>query len=126
MVDGLARGQVTVRNQYSTKEEDLRRTKSALYARQMFPPSLEQLLAISTYDFTLLTRTFVELDGPMCELLNEVWSFQPQHYACTQVLAGLIVLNTRNGQAVINNTVEVYGRKQSLKRAHGRFIKRKP
>ncbi|KAG0008571.1 hypothetical protein BGZ82_004575, partial [Podila clonocystis] len=63
----------------------------------------------------LLTRTFVELEGPMCELLNEVWCFQPQlQYACAQVLAGSIFLNTRNGQAAINNTVEVYGCKQSV------------
>ncbi|KAG0339319.1 hypothetical protein BG005_003509, partial [Podila minutissima] len=62
------------------------------------------------------------LEGPMCELLNEVWSFQPQlQYACAQVLAGSIFLNTRNGQAVINNTVEVYGRKQSVDAHRERF-----
>src|SRR5690554_4785800 len=67
---------------------------------------LEQLFAISPFASALLSRTFLELDNSVCELLNENWRLQPQlQYACAQILAGLIFLNTRSGKSAINNTV---------------------
>ncbi|KAK3848159.1 MAG: hypothetical protein J3R72DRAFT_416215 [Linnemannia gamsii] len=75
---------------------------------------LENLLVASPYASTLLIRSFVELDSPLCELLNEYWRLQPQlQYACAQALAGSIFLNTTNSQDVIINTVEAYGRKKN-------------
>ncbi|KAF9973814.1 hypothetical protein BGZ75_001037, partial [Mortierella antarctica] len=63
---------------------------------------------------------------PMCELLNEAWTDQPQlQYACAQILAGSIFYNTQNGEAVINNTVEVYGRKLSVDAHRERFTVKK-
>lgn len=35
-------------------------------------------------------------------------------YFCAQVLAGAILINERNSQAIIVNCVEVYGRTQSV------------
>ncbi|KAG0195624.1 hypothetical protein BGX28_000978, partial [Mortierella sp. GBA30] len=78
-------------------------------------PGLEQLFSVTPYASTLLSRTFVELDKAMCELLNDDWRLKPQlQYACAQMLAGAIMFNTKNGQAIIINTLEVYGRKQSI------------
>ncbi|KAF9958060.1 hypothetical protein BGZ72_000925 [Mortierella alpina] len=89
-------------------------------------PGLENLLSASPYASSLLSRTFVELDEPLCELLNEDWRLQPQlQYACAQALAGSIFFNTRNNQAVINNTVEVYGRKVSVDSHRERFSSKK-
>ncbi|KAF9922026.1 hypothetical protein BGZ67_010764, partial [Mortierella alpina] len=78
------------------------------------------------YTSTVLSRTFVELNSPMCELLNEAWTDQPQlQYACAQILAGSIFYNTQNGEAFINNTVEVYGRKLSVDAHRERFTVKK-
>ncbi|KAG0009927.1 hypothetical protein BGZ82_003769, partial [Podila clonocystis] len=123
VVDRLARGQATVcATNLAPRKRRLEEDIVCTTCSPNVPPGLEQVLAISPYASTLRTRTFVELEGPMCELLNESWSFQPQlQYACAQVLAGSIFLNTRNGQAVINNTVEVYGRKQSVDAHRERF-----
>ncbi|CAO3565325.1 unnamed protein product [Mortierella alpina] len=89
-------------------------------------PGLENLLGVSPYASSLLTRTFVELDEPMCELLNEDWRLQPQlQYACAQALASSIFYNTRNGEAVMINTVEVYGRKITVDAHRERFSVKK-
>lgn len=54
----------------------------------------------------------MELDNSVCELLNGEWSLQlQQQYTYVEILAGSIFFNARNGQAVINNTIEVFGRK---------------
>lgn len=116
VVDRLAHRQITVcATNLPPRKRRLEEDKVCNTCSPNVPPGLKQLLALSPYSFMLLTQTFVELNSPMCKLLNEVWSFQPQlQYVCAQVLAGSIFLNTRNGQAVINNTVEVYGCKQSV------------
>ena len=74
-------------------------------------PGLDHLLAVSPYSAILLTRKYVEMPGSICDLMNEDWTFRPQlRYACAQILAGCIMLNTNNGQAIMANTVETYGR----------------
>ncbi|KAI8599256.1 hypothetical protein EDD21DRAFT_416972 [Dissophora ornata] len=63
----------------------------------------------------LRTRTFVELSEPICDFMNEDWEFRRQcRYACAQILAGSALLNCNNGQAVMANTVEVYGKTRSI------------
>ncbi|KAH8548428.1 hypothetical protein BGW37DRAFT_411825, partial [Umbelopsis sp. PMI_123] len=47
----------------------------------------------------------------VCALLNKDWEFHPQvKYSSAMVPAGAILLNTRNKQAAMINTVEMYGR----------------
>jgi hypothetical protein len=48
-------------------------------------------------------------------LLNNDWSHNSQvKFFCAQALAGAILINERNNQAVILNCVEVYGRTKSV------------
>ncbi|KAG0247272.1 hypothetical protein BG011_001758 [Mortierella polycephala] len=123
VVDRLAIGQVCVcATNIPQKKRRLEDKAPSTYSPNA-SSGLEQLMAISPYGSALLSRTFVELDRPMCDLLNEDWAFQPHlQYACAQVLAGSIFLNTRNGQAVINNTVEVYGRTRTVDAHRERFF----
>ncbi|KAG0221238.1 hypothetical protein BGW41_007065, partial [Actinomortierella wolfii] len=74
-------------------------------------PHLDSVFAFSPYSKVLRTRTFVELSEEICSVLNEDWIFQPQYrYGCAQILAGCILINTTNGNAILANTVEMYGR----------------
>lgn len=89
-------------------------------------PGLDSLLTMSPYAKVLCTRAFVELTEPMCDLLNEDWEFRPQlRYACAQVLAGSMLLNCNNGQAVIANTIEIYGRTRGVDTHRESFCVRK-
>ncbi|KAF9409903.1 hypothetical protein BGZ76_005597 [Entomortierella beljakovae] len=73
--------------------------------------SLRTLLATSPHSAVLQSRTFSELSEQLCEFMNKDWTFRPElQYACSQLLAGCILINTCNGQAVIANSIEVYGR----------------
>ncbi|ORZ09370.1 hypothetical protein BCR41DRAFT_293443, partial [Lobosporangium transversale] len=55
------------------------------------------------------------LTDSMCELLNRDWEFRPQFkFACAQLLAGSILLNCNNNEAVMLNTVESYGRTKDV------------
>lgn len=127
VIDKLSIGQVSVcATNIPQKKRRLEDCKSCNACSPIASPGLEHLIAVSPYASALLSRTYVELDGAMCELLNEDWTFQPQlQYACAQVLAGSIFLNARNGQAIINNTVEVYGRKKSVDAHRERFSVKK-
>ncbi|ORY90477.1 hypothetical protein BCR43DRAFT_113560 [Syncephalastrum racemosum] len=74
---------------------------------------LTNLLCSSPYQRMLQQRTYQEMNEQHSTLLNQDWVFHPQmKYAAAQLLAGAILLNTRNGQAVIINAVEAYGRKK--------------
>ncbi|KAG0250800.1 hypothetical protein BGZ95_007078, partial [Linnemannia exigua] len=89
-------------------------------------PGLDTLLTMSPYAKVLRTREFVELNEPMCDLLNEDWEFRPQlRYACAQILAGSILLNCNSGQAVIVNTIEIYGRTRGVEAHRESFCIRK-
>ncbi|ORX58054.1 hypothetical protein DM01DRAFT_256350, partial [Hesseltinella vesiculosa] len=51
----------------------------------------------------------------VCHVLNKDWEFFPQiKFLSAKILAGCILQNGRSGQAIIVNTVEVYGRKKSI------------
>ncbi|KAK3808892.1 MAG: hypothetical protein J3R72DRAFT_451033 [Linnemannia gamsii] len=127
VVERLARGQVAVcATNVPPKKRRFEEVTVCASCLPAVTPGLEQLLAISPYTSTLLTRTFVELDDPLSELLNEDWSLQPHlQYVCAQLLAGSIFLNTNNGQAIMCNTVEVYGRKPSVDAHRERVIVKK-
>lgn len=72
---------------------------------------LANLISTSSYSKLLQQRQFVELPPDVCQLLNQDWTFHPQvKFFSSQVLAGSILWNTLNGQAVMLNTIEIYGR----------------
>ncbi|KAG0009181.1 hypothetical protein BGZ81_003593, partial [Podila clonocystis] len=78
-------------------------------------PGLEHLLSSSPYAARLATRNYIELSDDICELLNRDWLFSPHlRYASAVILAGCLLVNNKNGQAVITNTVEAYGRQKTV------------
>ncbi|KAK3830570.1 MAG: hypothetical protein JOS17DRAFT_746772 [Linnemannia elongata] len=89
-------------------------------------PGLEHILSVSPYTALLVRRKFVELDDHLCELLNRDWEFSPHlRYACAKALAGCIIFNTKSCQAVIANTVEVFGRTKLVDVHRESFVVRK-
>ncbi|KAI8335541.1 hypothetical protein BC941DRAFT_515043 [Chlamydoabsidia padenii] len=64
---------------------------------------LENFINMSPYNTLLSQRNYVEISEHVCNLLNSDWEFFPQ-------FPGAILINTGNNQAVILNTIEVYGR----------------
>ncbi|KAG0319248.1 hypothetical protein BGZ99_005215 [Dissophora globulifera] len=108
-VSGPLQSAVTVPN--PTKRLKFMDGTSCESCSPMPVPGLDSVFALSTFSRILRTRTFVELDDQTCGILNEDWKFQRQYrYGCAQILAGCILLNTRNGQAIMVNALEVYGR----------------
>ncbi|PHZ16159.1 uncharacterized protein RHIMIDRAFT_233761 [Rhizopus microsporus ATCC 52813] len=76
---------------------------------------LYSTLICGPYAKRLLNQQYEELDDGMARFLNEDWSMFPQmRYACSRLLAGIILLNTSTGKSVIVNSVEVFGRRRSL------------
>ncbi|KAI9025230.1 hypothetical protein CLU79DRAFT_833881 [Phycomyces nitens] len=77
------------------------------------------------YAQQLSTRCYKQLDINSCQLLNDDWTFLPQlRYACAQLLAGAIIMN-KNNEAVLVNTVEIYGRQRSLDVHRERIVNKK-
>ncbi|KAF8976142.1 hypothetical protein BGZ46_008501 [Entomortierella lignicola] len=71
---------------------------------------LASLLSWSPLSRVLTPRKFEELNDDLCEILNTEWTFRPNLcFACSRLLAGSIMLNTLNGEAVLLNTVEPVG-----------------
>ncbi|KAG0337367.1 hypothetical protein BG004_007672, partial [Podila humilis] len=78
-------------------------------------PGLKHLLSSSPYAARIATRNYVELNDEICELLNRDWQFSPHlRYATAVILAGCLLVNNKNGQSVIANTVEPYGRQKTV------------
>ncbi|KAG9060795.1 hypothetical protein KI688_008876 [Linnemannia hyalina] len=66
---------------------------------------------LSTGEASIKRRKYTELDNGVCELFNRDWEFFPYlRFACAKILAGCLLLNNQNGQVIIANTIEVYGR----------------
>ncbi|KAI8975791.1 hypothetical protein BDF20DRAFT_880774 [Mycotypha africana] len=72
---------------------------------------LEKLLATSPYGLLLSQRKYKLLTDEMCEMMNQDWRHNAQvKYFTAAILAGSILLNTRKSEAIMINTVELYGR----------------
>ncbi|KAF9273476.1 hypothetical protein BGZ68_001486 [Mortierella alpina] len=70
--------------------------------------------------------SYVELNDDICELLNRDWRFSSQlRFAYSKIVSGCILLNKRNNQAIIANTVEVYGRTRMVDAHREPFVVRK-
>ncbi|GAA5802317.1 hypothetical protein HPULCUR_007781 [Helicostylum pulchrum] len=77
------------------------------------PSTLQHLLIMSPYVKLLRKRKYVELNPELCDLLNYDWNFYPHmKYFAVQLLAGGIMINTKNNTSIMINTLEVYGRKK--------------
>ncbi|SAM03863.1 hypothetical protein [Absidia glauca] len=62
------------------------------------------------YSQLLSKRQYVELADDTCQMMNDSWLRLPSlRYACSQLLAGSIIINNNN-EAIIVNSVEIYGR----------------
>ncbi|KAG0002939.1 hypothetical protein BGZ65_002186, partial [Modicella reniformis] len=73
-------------------------------------PSLESVLALSPISRVFRGREYVVLTQEFCNFLNEDWRMFPSYrFACARMLGGCILHNTRNGAAILVNTLEVYG-----------------
>ncbi|KAG0254088.1 hypothetical protein BGZ95_006138, partial [Linnemannia exigua] len=71
-------------------------------------------------------RKYIELDNGVCELFNRDWEFFPYlRFACAKILAGCLLLNNQNGQVIIANTIEVYGRTRLVDAHREPFVVRK-
>lgn len=74
-------------------------------------PELRNLFDTSPYSSLLKQRDYTPLTDDICTLLNKDWEFYPQvKYFSAIVFAGSIILNTNSNQAIMVNTVEMYGR----------------
>ncbi|KAF9118992.1 hypothetical protein BGX30_004161, partial [Mortierella sp. GBA39] len=89
-------------------------------------PGLEYVLSTSPYAASMRSRKYIELDDGVCELLNRDWEFSPHlRFACARILAGCLLLNNENGQAIIVNTIELYGRTRLVDAHREPFVVRK-
>ncbi|ORZ12371.1 hypothetical protein BCR42DRAFT_453705 [Absidia repens] len=62
-----------------------------------------------------LGDSYVEINDEMADFLNTDWALYPQmRFATSRVLAGTLLLNESSGQALVVNTVEVYGRQRTI------------
>ncbi|ORX48852.1 hypothetical protein DM01DRAFT_1326125 [Hesseltinella vesiculosa] len=76
-----------------------------------YAADLASLIHKSPHQQLLASRQYFELDETTTLLLNKDWMHEPHiKYACAQILAGAILLNTNNGESVLVNTIETYGR----------------
>ncbi|KAG0737105.1 hypothetical protein G6F62_010410 [Rhizopus arrhizus] len=72
---------------------------------------LSNLFDTSPYSSLLKQREYTPLTDDIRTLLNKDWQFYPQvKYFSATVFAGSIIMNTNNNQAIMINTVEMYGR----------------
>lgn len=72
---------------------------------------LENLLHMSPYSSLLSQRQYVEISERVCNLLNSDWEFFPQmRFFTAMAFAGAIFFDATRNQALMLNTVEVYGR----------------
>ncbi|KAG0282240.1 hypothetical protein BGZ96_000713 [Linnemannia gamsii] len=89
-------------------------------------PGLEYVLSTSPYAASIQRRKYTELDNGVCELFNRDWEFSPHlRFACAKILAGCLLLNNQNGQVIIANTIEVYGRTRLVDAHREPFVVRK-
>lgn len=71
---------------------------------------LASLIYKSPHRRLLASREYFELDDTAELLLNKDWLHEPHvKFACAQVLAGAVLMNISNGEAILVNTVEMYG-----------------
>jgi hypothetical protein len=83
-----------------------------------FEPSicndLASLIHKSPHRRLLASHKYFELNNATELLLNKDWIHEPQvKLACAQVLAGAVLMNVNNGEAILLSTVATYGESKS-------------
>lgn len=80
------------------------------YRSKKFIVRVASLIYKSPHRRLLASREYFELDDTVELLLNKDWLHEPQvKFARAQVLAGTVLMNVSNGEAILVNTVEMYG-----------------
>ncbi|CEG82110.1 hypothetical protein RMATCC62417_16232 [Rhizopus microsporus] len=75
---------------------------------------LATMINRSPYRIMLMRNKYHELDSSMTTLFKQDWGIYPEaKYVCAQLLAGAILLNS-NGEAILINTIEIYGRSKTV------------
>ncbi|CAO3687176.1 hypothetical protein G6F70_009115 [Rhizopus microsporus] len=88
--------------------------------------SLQNIIESSYMHGYLSGKKYFEMDDDTCKLLNSDWVFQPQmRFFCARVLAGAILVNRMTGEALLINTIEVYGRFRTIDSHYERFNMKK-
>lgn len=87
---------------------------------------LMTIIAQSPYANLLRQRKYERLTDEVCSMMNKDWEFYPQvKYFSAVVLAGSILVNSRNNQALMINTIEMYGRTRCIDQHRETFGKMK-
>ncbi|KAG1039493.1 hypothetical protein G6F43_012492 [Rhizopus delemar] len=87
---------------------------------------LMTIIAQSPYTNLLRQRKYERLTDEVCSMMNKDWEFYPQvKYFSAVVLAGSILVNSRNNQALMINTIEMYGRTRCIDQHRETFGKMK-
>jgi hypothetical protein len=82
----------------------------------------DNIIAKSPYESTLKRRNYIEMGDYFSALLNTDWAMNKQSkYVTAQLLAGCIVINPANHQAIVVSTIEVYGRTRTIDIHRERF-----
>ncbi|RCH78463.1 hypothetical protein CU098_002759, partial [Rhizopus stolonifer] len=80
----------------------------------------------SPYANLLRQRKYERLTDEVFSMMNKDWEFYPQvKYFSAVVLAGSILVNSRNNQALMINTIEMYGRTRCIDQHRETFGKMK-
>jgi hypothetical protein len=79
------------------------------------PQYIHNMICMLLYHNALTDRSYVELDDELCDFANPDLKFKPQmKYAIAQLFAGSILINIRNGNALMADTVQLYGRTKTV------------
>jgi hypothetical protein len=73
------------------------------------------VLCTSSYKKALSKRNYVEIDDGVIKELNMNWNISQQaKYYSAQCLSGSIIVNVSKQQALLVNTIEIYGRTRTV------------
>ncbi|KAG0365458.1 hypothetical protein BGX24_004138 [Mortierella sp. AD032] len=123
VISRLSAGPVNLSPVESQKRRKLYEDETCSNCSPAPAPGLGYLLSSSPYAARLSTQTYVELCEEICELLNRDWQFSPHlRYASAVILAKRLLVN---GQAAIVNTVEQYGRQNTVEIHRESFVLQK-
>ncbi|KAI7860782.1 hypothetical protein BDC45DRAFT_5008 [Circinella umbellata] len=87
---------------------------------------LKSLFATSPYSTLRKQREYMLLTDDICAEMNKDWRFYQQTgFFTAAIMAGAILLNTNNNQAIMINTLEIYGRTKSVDQHRESFGKLK-
>ncbi|KAI8068330.1 hypothetical protein BC940DRAFT_299716 [Gongronella butleri] len=85
----------------------------------MLEASLYATITAGPYGHKLLAQQFTELNDEICQMLNSDWLDKPSlRYACSRLLAAMVLLVGTTGTTIVANTIEVYDRERDVDSHH--------